>query len=149
MCRQTRGDLSSPAPTARPLPYGARLKLLASGDPPSRRGGGHGGAFARRPFVAAAPSEYIKRFDLISTDRTIIGDAKFMTLVGGTRMPPAKFHVIVEHVWLLEKTPAERRFLVFGNQIEVPRQWLQRHSCLVDSVEFFFLHEDDTLETLR
>jgi hypothetical protein len=50
------GDLPSPAPTARPLPYGARLKLLASGDPLSRRGGGHGGAFARRAFVAAAPA---------------------------------------------------------------------------------------------
>ncbi|MDP7290919.1 MAG: hypothetical protein QF497_01720, partial [Verrucomicrobiota bacterium] len=33
---------------------------------------------------------------------------------GGTpeRLPPAKFSIIAEHVWLLEKSGADRTFLV-------------------------------------
>jgi hypothetical protein len=47
-----------------------------------------------------------KLFDFVSPDGSIVGDAKYFTLVGGRRLPPAKFSVIAEHVWLLEKTGA-------------------------------------------
>jgi len=67
-----------------------------------------------------------KLFDLVSPNGEIVGDAKYYTLVGGQHLPPAKFSIIAEHVWLLEKTQAQRKFLVFGNDIEVPRRWLAR-----------------------
>lgn len=44
-----------------------------------------------------------KKWDLLSEDGTIVGDAKYYTLVGGSSLPPAKFSTIAEHVWLLEK----------------------------------------------
>jgi hypothetical protein len=49
-----------------------------------------------------------------------VGDAKYYTLVGGKRLLPAKFSVIAEHVWLLEKTEALGTSLVFGNERRVP-----------------------------
>jgi hypothetical protein len=91
----------------------------------------------------------IKKFDMVSQDRMVIGDAKFYTLVNGISLPPAKHSVIAEHVWLLEKIPANHRFLVFGNQIEVPRLWLKRYGHLCPDIEFFFLHENGTLEGLQ
>jgi len=45
-----------------------------------------------------------KEFDYVSSDGRIVGDAKYYTLVGGTGLPPAKFSIIAEHIWLLEKT---------------------------------------------
>jgi len=90
-----------------------------------------------------------KAFDLVSPDGSIIGDAKYFTLVKGQRLPPAKFSVIAEHVWLLEKTDASTRFLVFGNQREVPRLWLKRYGYLVAAVDFYFLSEDGALELLQ
>jgi hypothetical protein len=60
-----------------------------------------------------------KRFDFVSDDMQIVGDAKYYTLVAGERLPPAKFATIAEHVWLLEKTNAPTQFLVFGNDREV------------------------------
>lgn len=80
-----------------------------------------------------------KTFDMVSSDKTIVGDAKFYTMVRGQYLPPAKFSVIAEYVWLLEKTSAQHKFLVFGNDIEVPKQWLARYGDLCQEVEFYFL----------
>lgn len=86
-----------------------------------------------------------KRFDMVSADFEIIGDAKYYTMVGGKALPPAKFATIAEHVWLLEKTNAKQRFLVFGNDIEVPVRWLERYGELVEDVMFFFLCDSGEL----
>jgi hypothetical protein len=97
----------------------------------------------------AAPHGLIKKFDMVSLDRQVIGDAKYYSLVNGTKMPPAKLSTIAEHVWLLEKIPARHRFLVFGNQIEVPQMWLQRYGHLCPEIEFYFLDNDGALSGLN
>lgn len=101
------------------------------------------------PLVAGSAPGIPKRFDLVSADCSTIGDAKYYTLVRGTSLPPAKFSVIAEHVWLLEKTAATNRFLVFGNQRAVPTQWLARYGHLVKSVDFFFLTDTGQLEKIN
>lgn len=89
-----------------------------------------------------------KEFDIVSRDLTIVGDAKYYTLVRGKRLPPAKFSVIAEHVWLLENTHAEHRFLVFGNQRAVPEVWLEKYGNLIAGIDFYFLTDDGNLELL-
>jgi hypothetical protein len=90
-----------------------------------------------------------KKFDMVSADGTIVGDAKCLTLVHGIRLPPAKFMEIAGHVWLLERTMARRRFLVLGNQRRVSEWWLEKYGALVGGVEFYFLTDDGTLDQLR
>jgi hypothetical protein len=89
-----------------------------------------------------------KRFDFVSLDRRIIGDAKFYTLVQGVNLPSAKFATIAEYVWLLEKTGAPTTFLVFGNERQVPLWWLERYGNLATDVTFYFLTPDGQLEVL-
>jgi hypothetical protein len=79
-----------------------------------------------------------KLFDLVSADGRIAGDAKYFTLVGGQHLLPAKFSIIAEHVWLLEKTGAANKFLVFGNDIEVPKRWLDRYGICARMLVFTF-----------
>ncbi|HXA22804.1 MAG TPA: hypothetical protein VNW90_10915 [Acetobacteraceae bacterium] len=90
-----------------------------------------------------------KKFDFVSPDRKIVGDAKYYTLVNSIGLPPAKFSIIAEHVWLLERTKADRQFLVFGNERRVPERWLAKYGCLVDACCFFFLMPDGTLQPLH
>jgi hypothetical protein len=90
-----------------------------------------------------------KLFDFVSPDGSIVGDAKYFTLVGGHRLPPAKFSVIAEHVWPLEKTNAKNKFLVFGNDQEVPVRWLARFGRLCGKVKIYFLSDDGSLENLN
>lgn len=89
-----------------------------------------------------------KLFDLVSLDRTIVGDAKYLSMVRGASIPPAKFSTIAEYIWLLEKTNAEKKFLVFGNDKRVPKEWLKRYGNLVSDVEFYFIDSNQKIERL-
>jgi len=90
-----------------------------------------------------------KIFDLMSEDRRIVGDAKYYTLVQDERTPPAKFSVIAEHVWLLEKTQAQTQFLVFGNDRRVPEKWLAKYGVLARRCDFYFLTAENQLQRLE
>jgi hypothetical protein len=90
-----------------------------------------------------------KRWDMVSSDGSIVGDAKYYTLVRGKALPPAKFATIAEHVWLLEKTNADIKFLVFGNQIEVPQLWLKKYGTLVSDVNFYFMDDEGNIEQIN
>jgi hypothetical protein len=92
--------------------------------------------------------EVRKTFDLVSPDGQVVGDAKYYTRVGGTKLPPAKFATIAEHVWLLEHTGAAQTFLVFGNDREVPALWLVRYGNLVGATTFYYLDDDGQIECL-
>ena len=107
--------------------------------------GRHFGVPLRPEQVPGVPKEW----DMVSPDGDILGDAKYFTLVQGQRLPPAKFSIIAEHVWLLEKTGAPTIFLVFGNDRQVPELWLQRYGNLVSGVAFYFLGDDGVLEQLN
>ena len=99
-------------------------------------------------FSERNPTGFPKRFDMVSSDEQIIGDAKYLTLVRGIGLPPAKFMEIAGHMWLLEHVPAQRKFLVFGNQRDVAEMWLKKYGSLVQSIEFYFLAEDGKLALL-
>jgi hypothetical protein len=78
-------------------------------------------------------------FDFVSRDQSIVGDAKYFTKNRGVKYPPAKFATIAEYVWLLQKTNAKKKFLVFGKDIDIPKKWLGRYGELAKNIEFYFL----------
>lgn len=90
-----------------------------------------------------------KVFDYISPDARVVGDAKYFSMVRGTRVPPAKFSTIAEHVWLLERVEAETKFLLFGNEKRVPERWLERYGGLVSGIGFYFLDNEGRLSILN
>ena len=75
-----------------------------------------------------------KEFDLVTSDQTYIGDAKWYGNSGS-----GKNSTIAEYVWLLKETRAKRQFLVFGNDVSCARGFLKRYRALVAPVEFYFL----------
>jgi len=86
-----------------------------------------------------------KRFDYVSPDEDIVGDAKYYS---NCKAPSGKMATISEYVFLLEKCDAKRKFLVFGNNSKIPKRWLARYGCLASAVEFYFL-EEGRLERLN
>ena len=91
-----------------------------------------------------------KLFDFVSADGQIVGDAKYYSLVRGRSIPPAKWSGVAEHVWFLEKVAASQKFLVFGNDRQVPVMWLNRWGLFVtDEISFFFLSDEGGFEELR
>ncbi len=94
--------------------------------------------YYKKKLYPGQVSEVPKLFDMISEDKNIVGDAKYLAMVHGESVPPAKFSNIAEHVWLLEKIDAISKFLVFGNDRRVPELWLKKYGKLVHDVDFFF-----------
>ena len=135
--RTLRERLPSPAftPSATPRAFESDARAILSE---------HLGVPLSTGYVPGVP----KRFDFVSADGSVVGDAKFLTLVGCTAPPPAEFSNIAEHVWLLEKTNAPTRVLVFGNDRRVPSEWLRRYGHLAADVRFYFLTSDGELEDL-
>jgi len=79
--------------------------------------------------------EAFKKFDMVSEDESLIGDAKYMKNIP---VPAAKWSDISECIWLLQKTKAKRKFMVFGQDIEIAERYLKRWSSIVKDIEFYF-----------
>lgn len=76
------------------------------------------------------------KFDLVTADHQIVGDAKWLKNVP---VPAAKWQGISEYVWLLQKVQAERVFMVFGLDAEVAERYLKRMRPITAPVEFYYL----------
>lgn len=100
-------------------------------------------------FVEKNPNGFPKKFDFVSDEKGIVGDAKYLSLVKRAQTPPAKLMEITAHIWLLEKCQANVRFLVFGNQIEVINKWLKKYGSIQFDVRLYFLSDSNILERLR
>jgi hypothetical protein len=74
----------------------------------------------------------------VSPDSRYVGDAKWLRNI---KVPAAKWQAIAEYVWLLQKVPAEKAFIVFGQDAEVAERFLKRVRPLTEPVEFYFLDE--------
>lgn len=78
-------------------------------------------------------------FDFVSDDGEIIGDAKFLKNI---KVPAAKWDNISQYVWLLEHYKAKIKFMIFGNDREVPERYLKRFEPLTGDVEFYFFNNE-------
>jgi hypothetical protein len=76
-----------------------------------------------------------KSFDMVSDDQRYVGDAKWLKSL---KTPAAKWQGIAEYIWLLQKVPAERKLLVFGQHADVAERYLLRFRPLIEPVEFYF-----------
>ena len=86
------------------------------------------------------PKGIPKQFDMVSEDEQIIGDAKCYN--PRTSTPAGELATISEYIWLLQKTDARAKFLIFGGDVEVPKKWLKNFGIprLIENVQFFFLY---------
>ena len=86
-----------------------------------------------------------KKFDIVSNDEKFIGDVKFHKNI--IKTPSGKLATVSEYVWLLQKTNAEHKFIVFGGTKDIPQKWMKRYGALIEDVKFYFF-ENDKLEEL-
>ena len=91
------------------------------------------------PFSAAAPAPLRAPLALVSGDGRIVGDALYGVRHHRGRVAPARLAAITERVWLLERTPAEARLLVFLATDPAPREWLRRYGHVDRGVRFLVL----------
>lgn len=85
-----------------------------------------------------------KIWDYVSPDGMVVGDARWF----GQSVPAARAF-ISEAVWLLEKVGAVQKFIVFGGEADVPRQWLELWATLCpEDIALFYLDNKGELHEL-
>ena len=90
-----------------------------------------------------------KKFDMVSPDGNIVGEAKYYRKTKGGES--GKDSIFAEYIRLLEKTPAEKKFMVFGGERKILEKWFKKHKHLFeDNLAFYFYDMDtDKLEELK
>lgn len=101
------------------------------------------------PLRALLMAPVDRCFDLVSSDKKICGEVNYFALVRGLGSPIAKLALIGEQMWLLERTAAKKKFLLFGNDPKMPALWLQRYGHIQRSIDFFFMSDSGVLERIR
>jgi hypothetical protein len=79
-----------------------------------------------------------KKFDMVSEDLQIVGDAKSFSDTSGAS---GKLSGIAEYVLFLQAVPARRRFLVFERRL-VADEFLRRWRGVIGDVDFYLLEGD-------
>ncbi|MGB9960601.1 MAG: DUF7662 domain-containing protein [Candidatus Bathyarchaeales archaeon] len=87
-----------------------------------------------------------KLFDMASPDGAIVGEAVFFAASNGkTKLLPGRLTYITERVWLLEKTSAKTKFLVFGGDPEAPREWLKKYGKFASEIKFYAIAGNEAI----
>jgi hypothetical protein len=90
-----------------------------------------------------------KLFDMVSHDNTIVGEAIFIAASKEkAKILPGRLCYITEKVWLLEKTDAKIKFIVFGGDIATPREWLKKYGKFSDDIQFYIIADNGVLSRL-
>ena len=137
-------QLSSPGRTGPGKPYFGPLASEAFAERAREAMSAHLGV----PLVPGVVPGVPRVFELVSPDRSMAGCTLYYAPVQRQWLPPAKFSLIGERVWLLEKAGASVAFLVFGYDRDVPLRWLKRYGDLAPGIDFYFLGDEGTLEQL-
>ena len=90
-----------------------------------------------------------KSFELVSDDVGVVGCARYFPRNGGPNLQAIRLAIITEAAWLLERTSAENKFILFGGDRATPFQWLQQNGLLCPGIKLYFLFDNGNLEELK
>lgn len=91
-----------------------------------------------------------KKFDFVDVKNSIAGDCKHYSFTKTGKRPSAKFSVLNEYVWLLQKlAPHWKKFIVIGNDESLVRKYVQEYSPWLEDVTIYFSDGHDKLITIK
>ncbi len=99
-------------------------------------------------FDMAAPDDLSPAWRLVGDDGAILGQALHLAPLADGRVPAGRLTLLSGLVWLLEKSEAERPFMVIGGDSATADAWRAHHGSCCDEVEVFYLDDGGELSRL-
>jgi len=95
-----------------------------------------------------------KKFDLVNTDKKIVGDAKHYNMTKGGNFPSGKVSILNEYVWLMQKLEKHskqkwRKIFVIGEDPYFVKKYISRFDAWLDDVEIYFCDAVGKLTKMR
>ena len=96
----------------------------------------------------------VKDFDLLNIDENIVGDVKHYKMTSGGNNPSAKFSVLNEYSWLMQKLELYqkqkwRKIFVIGEDLNVVKKYISTFDAWLDDIEIYFCNADGKLTKMR
>ena len=96
----------------------------------------------------------VKDFDLLNIDEKIVGDIKHYKMTSGGNNPSAKFSVLNEYSWLMQKLEQYqkqkwRKIFVIGEDLTVVKRYISTFDAWLDDIEIYFCDADGKLTKMR
>jgi|SaaInlStandDraft_2_1057019.scaffolds.fasta_scaffold09030_2 hypothetical protein len=95
-----------------------------------------------------------KDFDLLNIDENIVGDVKHYKMTEGGNNPSAKFSVLNEYSWLMQKLEQYQKqkwqkIFVVGEDVRVVKKYISTYDAWLDDIEIYFCDADGKLTKMR
>ena len=95
-----------------------------------------------------------KKFDLLNTDKKIVGDVKNYRMTSGGNDPSGKISTLNEYVWLMQKlehiqNQKWRKIFVIGDDLTFVKKYITRFDAWLDDIEIYFCDADGKLIKMR
>ena len=95
-----------------------------------------------------------KRFDLLNVDGRIVGDIKHYRMTAGGNIPSAKFSILNEYAWLMQRLEQHqkrkwRKIFVIGDDPVVVKKYSSTYDAWLDDIEIYFCDAKGRLKKYR
>ena len=91
-----------------------------------------------------------KKFDFVDIKNKIVGDAKFYSFTKGGNRPSAKFSILNEYVWLLQKLPNSwKKFLVIGTDSNLVKKYVREYKPWLENITIFYSDGKSILNKIK
>ena len=96
----------------------------------------------------------VKNFDLLNIDEKIVGDIKHYRMTSGGNNPSAKFSVLNEYSWLMQKLEQFqkqkwRKVFVIGEDPNVVKKYISIFDAWLDDIQIYFCDASGKLKKMR
>jgi len=91
-----------------------------------------------------------KKFDFVDLQNNIVGDCKYYSFTKTGKRPSAKFSILNEYIWLLQKLPETwKRFIVIGKDELLVRKYVHEYLPWLDGVTIYFSDGEKQLKIIK
>ena len=95
-----------------------------------------------------------KNFDLVNSQKKVVGDVKHYKATSGGNRPSATFSILNEYVWLmqlLEQFDGSKwkKLFVIGEDLEMIKKYITEFEKWLGDIEFYYYSEETGIKKIR
>ena len=98
--------------------------------------------------------ELYKNFDLVNSQKKVVGDVKHYKTTSGGNRPSAKFSTLNEYVWLMQlleqfDDSKWKKLFVVGEDLEMIKKYITEFEKWLGDIEFYYYSEGTGIKKIR
>jgi glutathione peroxidase-family protein len=91
-----------------------------------------------------------KKFDFVNLENNIVGDAKYYSFTKTGKRPSAKFSILNEYIWLLQKLPSNwKKFIVIGKDETLVKKYVNEYLPWLEGITIYYSDGENELKIIK